>query len=93
MYKELLTYNQTPERTASILVDEASAVHKGMLYKEVFPYDTSWYSLNASAEMGDLIVMMKLLCEQNLWNPEELEILGRTRFEKRMQELKRGKQE
>ncbi len=93
MYKELLAYNQTPERTASIMVDEASAVHKGLLYKEVFPNDTSWYSANAKPEMGDLIIMVKLLCEQNNWDTKELEAMGAARFCKRMEELRKGKQE
>ncbi len=93
MYKEYLAYNQTPERTASIMTDEASAVHKGMLYKEVFPNDTSWYSANSLVEMGDLIVMAKLLCEQNNWDIEKIEELGKKRFLQRMKELKRGKQD
>ncbi len=93
MYKEYLAYAQTPERTAAILTDEASAVHKGLLYKEIFPNDISWYSSNASSEMGDLIVMMKLLCEQNNCEWTLLESIGRQRFLKRMEELKKGKQE
>jgi len=93
MLKEQLAYNQTPERTASILVDEASAVHKGLLYKEVFPNDKSWYSLNIEAEMGDLIIMMELLCEQCHFNFAKLAELGEQRFKKRMEEIRKGKQE
>jgi hypothetical protein len=93
LYQELLAYNQTPERTAAILTDEASAVHKGMLYQEVFPNDTSWYSANAKREAGCLLIMFKLLCEQKDWDIEELELIGAETFKKRMEDLKRGKQE
>lgn len=93
MYIEHLAYDQTSERTASILVDEASAVHKGLLYKEVFPGDISWYSSNIKSEMGDLLIMVKLLCEQENWDLGDLEIIGRERFLARMRELKRGGQD
>jgi hypothetical protein len=68
MYKEHLAYAQTPERTASIMVDEASAVHKGLLYDEVFPQNKSWYSMNSQTEMADFRVMVILLHEQLGWN-------------------------
>jgi len=93
VYKEHLAYNQTPERTASILTDEASAVHKGLLYEEVFPGDLSWYTSNIQTELGDLLVMARLLCEQKGWDPVELEKIGAERFLIRMKELKRGKRE
>ena len=93
MYKELLAYNQTPERTSSIMVDEASACHKGLLYQEVFPQDISWYSSNAKTEAADTLLMLILLCEQKNWTLAELENIGAERFRKRMEELRRGSQE
>ena len=93
MYKEHLAYDQTPERTAAILTDEASAVHKGLLYEEVFPNDSSWYTLNIQTELGDLLVMVKLLCEQKGWDPVEAEKVGAERFLVRMKELKEGRRE
>jgi hypothetical protein len=75
------------------MVDEASAVHKGLLYQEVFPRDKSWYSANAQTEMADLVVMVRLLCKQKGWDFVELERLGRQRFETRMKELKNGRQD
>ena len=93
MYKEQLAYAQTPERTAAILTDEAALVHHGMLYKEVFPNDITWYASNAKTEAGDLLIQFKLLCEQNEWNEHELESIGAVRFAKRMEELRKGRQE
>lgn len=93
MFTEHLAYEQTPERTAAILMDEASSVHKGLLYREVFPHDSGWYSLNCKVEAGDLLIMLKLLCEQCGWSLEELEIIGKERFMVRMSELKKGRRE
>ena len=93
MYKEHLAYAQTPERTASILTDEASATHKGLLYKEVFPNDKSWYSSNIVAELGDLVTMTLLLCEQLDLDINEVREIGYKRFLVRMEELKKGRQE
>ncbi len=93
MYKEYLAYNQTPERTASILTDEASACHKGLLYEEVFPGDISWYSANAKTEAADALIMLIVLCEQKGWTLAELENIGAERYYKRMNEIKRGKQD
>lgn len=90
MYKEELAYAQTPERTAAILTDEASAVHKSLLYAEVF--GPTGYARTTKYELGDAVSMIFLLCEQLGYNFEEVRAMGLERFKERMSQLKEGHQ-
>ncbi len=90
MLKEILTYDQTPERTAEMLNIEAGQVLRSLIYMERF--GSHGYAKNTKAEVGDALTMLTLLCEQMGWNLEEVKAEGFERFKERMQQIKEGRQ-
>ncbi len=89
-YKELLTYNQSPERTAEMLNIESGQLLRSLIYMERF--GLHGYAKNTRAETGDAITMLFLFCEQMGWNLDEIKAEGLERFQERMQQIKEGKQ-
>jgi transcription initiation factor IIE alpha subunit len=90
MLQELLTYDQTSERTAEIMTYEASQVLRGMIYLERF--GPVGYARTIRTETGDLIHSLHLYCEQMGYDYEELKAEGLERFKERMQQIKEGRQ-
>ncbi len=90
MLKELLTYDQTPERTAEMLSIESLQVLRAFIYKERF--GDFGYARTLKTEVADAYTQILLLCEQMGWLPSQLEKEGIERFKERMAQIKEGRQ-
>lgn len=89
--------NQTKEDTLLIATYELGKIIQCYHYSKRFGIDRiekMSYKAYGKTEMADLISMLRMYCEQQEWNYEELLEMGEERYIERMNDLKNnGKKE
>jgi hypothetical protein len=79
--------NQTEEETLLVLTYELGQVIKLHHYSK--RYGETGYQEDMKCEMGDILSMCRMFCEQRKWNFEELIKLGEEHYIERMDDLKK----
>jgi hypothetical protein len=90
VYKEKLAYDQTPERTAEILSYEGAMVLHEIIYADAFPKQAACHMENMKLELGGMITMSLLLCEQLDLNWNQVVDLGYDQFREKMKTIREG---
>lgn len=80
----------TPRETLNILVYEtAGDINKALHYATRYPKERNLYLAEAKKATAQAISMLRMFCEQNGWNFEELASFGEEDYLEKMQDLKK----
>ena len=85
-FVEASTNRQTTEETLLVLTYEVGNVIRNFFYDK--RYGTAGYKDNMKTELSDVISMVRMLCELEGWNFEELMRFGEQHYLERQEDLR-----